>query len=425
VKPAPLPVPDAALRSVLAGFAGAWARDAARLAARADGEGERIVYLDAFAGAEFAFGMGDPGRGEPSRAVAAARAVLEGAPERGRAVLVEEDPALLARLRAELEGAGFGDRLRAGDDPPEPGTIALVEADFRNVADVLLAFAEPTRSLLWLAPPSARRLPWTLLEAMLGDPATDVLLRFPHADYEKGGAFTGPLADLPPYARRIVEGCSALMGDGRHEWVSVWRAAARSAGPREALDATLARFRARLDAHAGERVVKEARAAAAADVLPAHLFLAAAEPASALALNAAVQGAGLADRAASPVPVVAEPEAPPPARELDLFGPPPATAAEAPPRPASADTAELLAGRHRGATLPLRAVLTALADTDLTHDEVRRALGVLRREGRAVYRSLAHPDAVVIFPEEAVLPAPRRKRRTEPPGSGDLFGPEE
>ncbi|HEX8430314.1 MAG TPA: hypothetical protein VF625_03465, partial [Longimicrobium sp.] len=103
MKHAPLPAPDAALHSVLAGFAGAWARDAARLSARADAGDERIVYLDAFAGAEFAFGMGDPGRGGPSRAVAAARAVLEAAPERGRAVLVEEDPALLARLRAELE----------------------------------------------------------------------------------------------------------------------------------------------------------------------------------------------------------------------------------------------------------------------------------------------------------------------------------
>ncbi|HYW07660.1 MAG TPA: hypothetical protein VE913_11930, partial [Longimicrobium sp.] len=102
-----------------------------------------------------------------------------------------------------------------------------------------------------------------------------------------------------------------------------------------------------------------------------------------------------------------------------------AAAPDAPPRPAPADTAELLAGRHRGATLPLRAVLIALADTDLTQDEVRRALGVLRREGRAVYRSLTHPDAVVIFPEEAVVPAPRRKRRIEAPGSGDLFGPEE
>ena len=413
MKPAPPPSLDAALHPVLAAFAGAWARDAARVAAEEDGP-RGIVYVDAFAGAEYVFGVGDPGRQGPSRAVAAARAVLEGAPEHARAVLVEEDPGLLARLRAELEDAGWGARIHADPARLGPGEVALVEADFRNVADVVLAFAEPTRALLWMAPPSARRLPWPLLEAVLGDGGTDLLLRFPHTDYEKQGKFTGPLADLPPFAKRIVEGCSALLGDARHEWVFAWRAAEREGGG--ALEGVVERFRARLERAAEGRVLKGARVAPAADAAAAHLFLVASEPAAALALNAAVQGAGLADRAASVLlPPSTEPPAPPPA--LDLFGAP-EPAAEPLRRADPAAAAVLLAERHRGQSLPLRDVLAGLTDSDLTPDEVRGALGVLRKEGRAVYRSLAHPDAVVIFPEEPVVRAPRRRRASDAP---DLF----
>jgi three-Cys-motif partner protein len=420
VTPAPPPSLDAALHPVLAAFAGAWARDAARVMAR-DEEDEgprRMVYLDAFAGAEYVFGVGDPGRQGPSRAVAAVRAVLEAAPEHARAVLVEEDPGLLARLRAELEAAGWGGRIRDTDDPSRlgPGEVALVEADFRNVADVLLAFAEPTRALLWMAPPSARRLPWPLLEAVLGDAGTDLLLRFPHTDYEKQGKFSGPLADLPPFAKRIVEGCSALLGDARHEWVFAWRAAEREGAAGRALEGVVERFRARLEKAAEGRVLKSARVAPGEDASAAHLFLVASEPAAALALNAAVQGAGLADRAAAVLlPPSTEPPAPPPA--LDLFGAADA-AAEPARRPDPAAAAVLLAERHRGQSLPLRDVLAGLTNSDLTPDEVRGALAVLRKEGRAIYRSLAHPDAVVIFPEEPVIREPRRRRRSEEP---DLF----
>ena len=420
MKPAPPPSLDAALHPVLAAFAGAWARDAARAMAR-DEEDEgprRIVYLDAFAGAEYVFGVGDPGRQGPSRAVAGVRAVLEAAPEHARAVLVEEDPGLLARLRAELEAAGWGGRIHATDDPSGlgPGEIALVEADFRNVADVLLALPEPTRALLWMAPPSARRLPWPLLEAVLGDAGTDLLLRFPHTDYEKQGKFSGPLADLPPFAKRIVEGCSALLGDARHEWVFAWRAAEREGEAGRALEGVVERFRTRLERAAEGRVLKGARVAPAEDASAAHLFLVASEPAAALALNAAVQGAGLADRAAAVLlPPSTEPPDPPPA--LDLFG-----AADAAPeptrRPDPAAAAVLLAERHRGQSISFRDVLAGLTDSDLTPDEVRGALGVLRKEGRAVYRSLAHPDAVVIFPEEPVVRAQRRRRQSEEP---DLF----
>ena len=428
VKPAPPAATDAALHPVLAAFAGAWARDAARAAARAEedepGAPGRIVYVDAFAGAEYSFGVGDPGRQGPSRAVAAVRAVLDAAPELASAVLVEEDPALLARFRAELEGIGWGDRVRDAGDPAAlaPGEVGLVEADFRSVADVLLAFPERTRALLWMAPPSARRLPWTLVEAVLGDPAIDLLLRFPHADFEKQGKFSGPLADLPPFAKRIVEGCSALLGDARHEWVFGWRAAEREGGAAQALEAVLERFRARLEKAAEGRVLKAARVSAGEDAVAAHLFLVSSEPAAALALNAAVQGAGLEDRAASVLlPPSPEPVEPPPDQMLDLFGEP-QSAPEPSRRADPLAAAELLARHHRGQTLPFREVLAGLTDSDLTQDEVRGALALLKKEGRAVFRSLAQPDAVVIFPEERVVRQPRARGRRGVPGAGDLFG---
>jgi hypothetical protein len=180
----------------------------------------------------------------------------------------------------------------------------------------------------------------------------------------------------------------------------------------------LERFRARLEKAADGRVLKGARVAAGDDAVAAHLFLVSSEPAAALALNAAVQGAGLEDRAASVLlPPSPEPSEPPPAQVLDLFGNEPEPSRRADPTAA----AELLAGRHRGQTLPFREVLAGLTDSDLTQDEVRGALALLKKEGRAVFRSLAQPDAVVIFPEEPVVRQPRRKRR-EVPGAGDLFG---
>ena len=421
MNPAPPPAPDAALHPVLAAFAGAWARDAARAQADDAGAPRRLVYVDAFAGAEYSFGVGDPGRQGPSRAVAAARAVLDAAPELASAVLVEEDPALLARFRAELEGMGWGDRVRDAGDPG-PGEVGLVEADFRNVADVVLALPESVRALLWMAPPSARRVPWALIEAVLGDPAIDLLLRFPHADFEKQAKFSGPLADLPPFARRIVEGCSSLLGDARHEWVFGWRAAEREGGVGRALEGVLERFRTRLERAAEGRVLKGARVAAGEDAVAAHLFLVTSEPSAALALNAAVQGAGLEDRAASVLLAPStEPAEPPPAEVLDLFGAPDAVP-EPSRRADPAAAAELLAGRHRGQTLAFREVLAGLTDSDLTPDEVRGALALLKKEGRAVFRSLAQPEAVVTFPEEAVVRQPRPRGKRQVPGAGDLFG---
>src|SRR5206468_1677879 len=65
----------------------------------------------------------------------------------------------------------------------------------------------------------------------------------------------GSLADLPGFARRIVEGCSALLADGKHAWLSAWRTDARE-GTAAALAGVLERFRLLLERAAGDRTVK-------------------------------------------------------------------------------------------------------------------------------------------------------------------------
>lgn len=390
--------PDPLLDALIPRFVGEWACAAAGQAP--------VCYVDAFAGAEWVFGMGDPGRGDGSRAVSAVLAAVEAG---AGCVLVEEDPALLARLRLDLRRRAPGLPLRDDIGPAglAAGEVALLEADFRNVADLVAALPEGARMLLWAAPPAARRLPWPLLHALLADPAAELLLRFPTADFLKQGALGGPLADLPPFARRLVEGCSALLGDPRHGWIAPWRATQRTYGEHAALEEALEGFTGRLRAAAGERLVKPVH-------LPGgeRLILVTGSPAAALALNGAVVDAGVA-----PVPADQEDTA---ARTLDLF-PDAARAALARLDPAPA-LAEHWLERHRGETVPLRTLMAGIATTGATSDDVRRALARLRRSGHAVYRSLRVAEAAVVFPETPSPPAgPRRAPR--PAGSGDLFEP--
>ena len=107
------PFPEADLRAVLAGAVAAWARSA--------GDAPRLLYVDAFAGAELQFGTGVArGAGEPrapSGHPGARRRVRRSRAVRHRAVR-EEDPAHLQRIYAELEDAVGGERLRATRDSP-------------------------------------------------------------------------------------------------------------------------------------------------------------------------------------------------------------------------------------------------------------------------------------------------------------------
>ena len=426
------PFPESALRAVLARFAAAWARASSPPAEPgeddSDRERKRLVYVDAFAGAELQFGTG-AGResGEETRAAAVVRALGEDAV----VVLVEEDPAYLDRVREDLERIGAGGRIRPGGSllARGPGEFAQVEADFGEAAAEVTRAAEDLAALFWVAPPAARKLPWSVLQPLFGLPGADVLVRVPHVDFEKQGRHTGPLADLPGFARRIVEGASAMLDDPKHAWLPAWRAAEREGGFPRALAGVMDRYRERIAAVAGERTVKpvalEAKGGASA-----HLLLAAGDPALALSLEAPAPGAKPAGRAAKTrpaapvVPSAPEPP-PPPAAEgevLDLFPdlapPPPEPVA---PRVDFAAVAEAVHGRFGGRAATWNQVLAAFAATELTPDDLKRALGVLKRGGRAVYRTISDPESSIDFPTEAVPQAPKRRKRR---GSGEvgLFG---
>lgn len=159
-----------------------------------------------------------------------------------------------------------------------------------------------------------------------------------------------------------------------------------------------------------------------------HLFQVSADPALALALNAAVREAALEDRAPAlagrAAPLLPEPVGEP--EVLELFAPEEMGVSPARGRERAVDAAavaESLAARFAGRRAPFREVLRELADTDLGADDVRRAMSLLKRSGRAVFRSLADDDAEVAFPETPVPPAAAaRRRRAGRGGEGSLFG---
>lgn len=534
------PFPEAALRAVLAGTVAAWA--GARPEPSSAGDEPRRLYLDAFAGAEFQFGTGVARSGdEETRAAAAFRALNQAdIASPPNVVFVEEDPAHLQRIYAELEDPAGGERLRATKDLAslQPGEISLLEAPFAGVAADVARYAAGARTFALLAPPAARALPWDALRPLAAEPDATLLIRLPHSDWEKQSRHTGPLADLPAFARRIVEGCSALLDDPRHAWLPAWRAEAAASGPAAAFANVLERFRALLDGVSAGRILKPMELETP-DGARTWLFLLTPDPAIALAANAAVRAARLIDRAAAASPIVASPpvaipspaapassetapsaesasgtqDEPPaaiPAKKKGRRGaasssataaaipasPPapdrvsaeaaadavdqsespdtattseaaPSTPSPAPPpseastgivrpsaprpepqpvaefldlfpeqiaqteyvlpvRPDPSELAAALEGRFAGTTVSWRDLLRACAATDATPTELKAALAVLRRGGRASYKALKGDDDPIEFPAEPVTrdkPAPAKPKRRKKAGEdGGLFG---
>lgn len=451
MKPDAVPPPHA-VSGLLRRYVAEWVRLAARrLPTMVEGESadpetsapaaRRLLYVDAFARSGLT-GAGALSVTGPERAVEAVRALFEAAEREGgrrtpveaSAVLVEEDPAHVAALRRALAEDGWAGRVREGDaaTSPGPGEVVLVEAPFAAVADGVRALAsEPgTETLLWLAPPSPRALAWTGLRPWVEMEGASLLLLFPHADLHRQARHGAlPVADLPPHARRIVEGCSAFLGDPRHGWLAAWRAAEREEGPAAAEARVAALYGELLRTAAGERLARPLRIGAQdgeGDVL--HLFQVTGDPACALALNAAVRGAGLEDRAPAQAgraaPLVPEPAGEP--EVLELFAPEEmgggrAARAARPREVDAAAVADGIASRFSGRSVPFREVLRSLADTDLSPDDARRAMALLKRGGRAVFRSLADDDAEVSFPQTPVLPPTAARRGRARPMDAPLF----
>lgn len=318
-------------------YAGRWARSVARPVDDDRPEPPSPWFADGFAGADLQRAALRGASVQPA-AILAVQALDEALGGRARVVLIEEDPGLIARLGELLNGIGAGERVRISSDPAtaEPGEILLVEAPFASHAHRLAQRIGDEPALLRLAPLAARALPWSALEPMMDLGAADVLLRFPREDFEKQARFTGPLADLPPHLRRVVEGCSSLLGDARHAWLVAWREAQRTAGPAAALATSIDRMQALLASGGGDRF---------AHVLPitgktesVHLLLSAPRAEHAQELDAALSGGAAKPKSASRpksasplqsgAPATAEPSSP--------VQEPVESAAEPPPSNASA-----------------------------------------------------------------------------------------
>ena len=300
------PDPELLSCAIAGGYAGRWARAQVR---RGEPEDEAMEtpaawFVDAFAGADLQRAA-IRGAAVESGAIASVRAMADSV-DRIRIVLADEDPGLLVRLEDELDRLRMGSRVRRTRDVASiaPGEIGLVESSFAALSAALVDAMGDSAALVRLAPLSARALPWTALHPIASRPETELLLRFPAEDFHKQARVTGPIADFPPNIRRLVEGCSALLGDVRHGWLTSWREAVRRDGASAALDEAVGRYRELIVGVGEGRIVRTQRLGSGAESI--HLLLATSDPAHVLELNGAIAEGG-----ADPLPpavTAAEPE---------------------------------------------------------------------------------------------------------------------
>jgi hypothetical protein len=196
----------------------------------------------------------------------------------------------------------------------------------------------------------------------------------------------------------------------------------RRDGADAALDAAVERYRELIGGAGEGRIVRVQRLGSGAE--STHLLLATSNPAHVLELNGAI-----ADGGADPLPPAIpaadpEPEPEPEVVEapiaLDLFPAPPLPVEPKPRGPDLRAVADDLHARHRGSLVPYPDLLATLADSGLTPEQVREALSILKRAGRAAYRSLDAADAEIDFLLEPAAPAPPRKRKPRKAASDEL-----
>ncbi|HEU4556718.1 MAG TPA: hypothetical protein VFS20_02675 [Longimicrobium sp.] len=110
------------------------------------------------------------------------------------------------------------------------------------------------------------------------------------------------------------------------------------------------------------------------------------------------------------------------AEVLDLFAEPIAAPEYVlPVRLEPATIAAEVEARFAGSTVAWREILRAFAATDVTPAELKAALALLRRGGRAAYKALKSDDDAVEFPAEPVA-REKPKRRRKAVDDGGLFG---
>lgn len=307
-----------------------------------------------------------------------------------QALLIQEDPALVAQLRGSLKAEGGAE---------------VIEAPFTEAAGLVAERAAAVPNvLLCLNPPAPGHLSLDAIGAFAAIPAVDLWIRFPHEDLHKLARFRStPVADLPPHVRRIAEGYGRLLGEPRGGWLAEWRQLEGEQGSRVAAEGMAKRFSRSLAAAAKGRVLKTMELELP-DAGPLHLSCLASDPRRLLALNAAVEELEIDDFVCWPGERFRREPPPPLAEALELF------AVEAAPATIRRQLdevalAEVIAARFRGQRVSWGEVLLSLLDSDVLPDDPVRALRVLRRSGRAVYRSLRDVSVEVSFPEEPIQPS--------------------
>ncbi|MBW3628450.1 MAG: hypothetical protein KY464_04050 [Gemmatimonadetes bacterium] len=375
-------------RDLLRRFAAAWVSAAVKglPGAADDGGGVGVLVVEGFAGADYPAGSASmPGiTGAAMRLMARerTRALV-------RAVMVEEDPAKVDWLAEVVRQVMPGELLHLEGELKSglnlrSGALAVLEALGPELV-------RSRRSLVVLDPSTAGALPLGLLKEWVGIPGAELLLRFPSADLRRLGRYRGAaLADLPPHGKRMVDGVSRLLGDPRHDWLHRW-VPALERGLEEALDAVANLYAGRLqrDGLIARRVCLGPGEGAE------QVFLLTRDAASGLLLNEVVHG--LRGEGVLPWPSAsAGPVRYAPAEELALFGRGDAPACgcdRVVDRPLLANS---LAARFAGSAVRLEEILLCHVETDLFAEDLRRALLDLRRDGRALFRSLGG-DAEITF----------------------------
>lgn len=395
--------PDRPVRELLRRYAAAWLES---LPAGAD-----ALLVDAFAGRDHPGSSGaEP---EAIRAVgeASARLARRGEAERVAWLLLEEDPAKVAWLRRGLEGAGLHEGRGGGEVAVEEGAPGGAELPER---------AAPAGHVLYvLDPPRPEQLPAELVEALLAAPGADAVIRLPTAGLRRLAEHRGtPLADLPPLVKRTVEGWSRLLGDPRRGWTAAWWEALAGGGVDEAVEAVVERYAARLRGPARWAAPRALAGGGAAGA--EHVVVTCTEPGRVLLVNGALdelRAAGLAPWDDEEGDGLVRHR---PTGVIELFA-----ASGAPEgRERVVDSLALahrVASRFSGRTVAWRDVLADFLHTGLREEDLRRAALELRREGRALFRSLAEPGDPIAFPRGARRPAGRRRGGGR--GGGDLSLP--
>jgi three-Cys-motif partner protein len=323
-------------------------------------------------------------------------------PPRASVILVEEDPTGVARLREALR-------------PPEHGAISIVEADLAGaVASIAERAADAGHGLVQLQPSAPGKLPLEAIRTLAAVPVMDFWIRFPQEDLHRLARFRGgTLADLPPYARRIVDGYSRMLDDPRHSWAAEWWRLGPNSPPDVGERLVAERFRDVLQRAVRGRAVKPVSLKfPTGEAL--YLFCITGEPERALALNIVLDELGLDELASWDSGRFRHPHsAPVPAAEtLDFFSDGrlvPDSPGRELDQVALADT---LARRYASRTATLREIMRDLLLTDVLPEDVRRTLRLLRRSGHALFRSLKAADVEVRFPSEPLPPAGRERRAT-------------